>query len=271
MCKSYGTWDKEKQELISKHLVRLRECIRKNEFDSHFDNLRLFGGLLEAFVHIAGMFDKQDLSLEFLDSLFNSIMVAHVAFYNKKVECLDSFKTGASIEFMMKMFGENSINIIRTGEDKSNIKWIDITVSGYWIFNLSYPQGMADVVDEWKTYKFYVTEEELCKKPLYQMETQNFNLLHVLHCQNEIGIHNKVEWNYQYYVNEALKNHNLNKTEAVQEIIDDMGKIFNGAIYQEFMMYLFSKLMQGHEGERVTGNTYIHQMYNTYCEKGTLF
>lgn len=262
--------DKEKQDLISNYLVSLKDCISKSRLDSHFDNLRLFGGLLEAFVHIAEMFDKQNLSSEFLNSLFNSIMVAHAAFYNKKIDCLDSFRTGASIEFMMKLFGKTLTNIIRTEKDKSAIKWIDITVSGYWIFNLSYPQGIADIVDEWKTYKYFATEEELCKVPLYQLDTENFNLLHVLYCQNEMDIHNTVEWDYQHYVDEALKNYELDKVEVVQGIIDDMGRIFHGAIYQDFMMYLFGKLIQGHENERVTGNTYIHRIYNTYCEKGTL-
>ncbi|MGN0151471.1 MAG: P-loop NTPase fold protein [Wujia sp.] len=262
--------NKEKQDLLNKYLVCLKEYISKSRIDSHFDNLRLFGGLLEAFVHIAEMFDKNDLSLEFLNSLFNSIMVTHVAFYNKKIECLDSFRTGASIEFMMKLFGENSINFIRTEKDKSDIKWIDITVSGYWIFNLSYPQGIADIVDEWQTYKYFATEEELCKIPLEQLDTQNFNMLHVLYRQKKVDIHNKDEWDYRYYVDEALKKYELDKMETVQRIIDDMGRIFHGAIYQDFMLYLFSKLIQGHEDERVTGNTYIHQMYNTYCEKGTL-
>ena len=262
--------DKEKQDLLNTYLVCLKECIGKSGFDSHFDNLRLFGGLLEAFVHIAGMFDKQDLSSEFLDSLFNSIMVAHVAFYNKKVDSLDSFKTGASIEFMMELFEGKSTNIIRTEKGKTDTKWIDISVSGYWIFNLSYPQGIAGIVDEWKTYKYFTTEEELCKTPLEQLETQNFNMLHVLYRQKKVDLHNKDEWDYQHYVDEALKNYELDKTEVVQGIIDDMGRIFRGVIYQEFMTYLFSKLIQGHEDERVTGNTYIHQMYNTYCEKGTL-
>jgi len=262
--------DKEKQELINKYLVLLKECIGKSRFDIHFDNLRLFGGLLEAFVHIAEMFDKQDLSLEFLDSLFNSIMVVHVAFYNKKIDCLDSFRTGASIEFMMKLFGETKTNLIRIETNKSVIRWIDITVSGYWIFNLSYPQRIVDIIDEWKTYKYFVIEEELCKKPLYQLDTQNFNLLHVLDCQKEMDIHEKVQWDYQYYVDEALKNYELDKAGEVQKIIDDMGRIFHGVIYQDFMTYLFSKLVQEHGDERVIGNTYIHQMYNTYCEKGTL-
>ena len=262
--------DKEKQNLIGKYLVSLKDCIGKNKLDSNFDNLRLFSGLLEAFVHIAEMFDKQDLSSEFLNSLFNSIMVAHVAFYNKKIACLDSFRTGASIEFMMKLFGGIATNLIRTEKDKSDIKWIDITVSGYWIFNLSHPQKIDYVIDKWKTYKYYATEEELCKIQLEQLDMQIFNLLHVFYRQKKVDVHNKDEWDYRHYVDEALKNYDLDKVEVIQGIIDDMGRIFHGAIYQDFMMYLFSKLIQGHEDERVKGDTYIHQMYNTYCEKGTL-
>lgn len=263
--------DKEKQDLINMYLVSLKNCIDKSRLDSYFDNLRLFGGLLEAFVCIAEMFDKQDLSLEFLNSLFNSIMVAHVAFYNKKVECLDCFKTGASIEFMMELFDGNAINVIKAEKGKTSTKWIDITVSGYWIFSMSYPQGIAEIVDEWKTYEYFDIEEELCKTPLEQLDTQNFNMLHVLYRQKKVDIHNKDEWDYQYYVDEALKKYELDKIEVIQRIVDDMGKVFRGVIYQDFMMYLFSKLTEGHEDARVTGNTYIHEMYNTYCEKGTLY
>lgn len=50
----------------------------------------------------------------------------------------------------MKLFYGGSPTLIRTQQRIDDVKWIDIKVSGYWIFNLSRPDESDSIVEEWK-------------------------------------------------------------------------------------------------------------------------
>lgn len=262
--------DKEKQDAIKNYLDSYIKCnIDDIILDHQFDNLRLFGGLLEAFIITANLFDKKDLTAEFMNSLFNSIMIAHLAFYNKKLDCLNTFSTGANIEFLMRLFYRDSPRLVRLKQNTEDIKWIDIAISGYWILNLSFPQTITDTVEVWKKYKYYNTEEGICKNRQNLMKMEEYNIFHILYFQSNVDDHNE-EWNYKFYIDNALKEYDLTKIEVIQSIVNVMSQIFHGVIYQDFFDYLFSKLIQGHEDEEIIGDTYIHEMYNTFRSKKTL-
>lgn len=263
--------DIEKHEIIKEYLNYIKSNIEQIMLDIKFDNLRLFGGLLEAFLITATMFEKDVLTKDFLNSLFNSIIIAHRAFYNKAIEHLDIFTTGANIDFLMRIFYGESPNLIRLNRNAEEVKWIDISISGYWILNLSSPQNILDIVDTWKKYKYCEIEEKMCENRQNLMLIQEFDLLHIFYYQSGVDIRNNEEWNFQSYIDNALKAYDLTKIETVQSILDIMGVIFRGSVYQEFFMYIFANLAQGHETENIVGDTYIHDMYKTFLQKGTLF
>ena len=263
--------DKEKQDVIKNYLNDYIKCNIDNiTLDYQFDNLRLFGGLLEAFIITANLFNKKELTAEFMNSLFNSIMITHCAFYSKKLDCLGEFSTGANIEFLMRLFYEDSPMLVRLKQKTEDIKWIDITISGYWILNLSFPQTITNTVEAWKRYKYYNTEEEICKNRQNLMKMSEYNMLHIFYFQKNVDVQNKEEWDYKSYIDNALKEYDLTKIEVIQSIVNAMSQIFHGRIYQDFLVYLFGKLIQGHKNEEIIGDTYIHEMYNTFRLKGTL-
>jgi len=139
--------DDGKQEIIKGFLnENIKYNIDNILFERQFRNLRLYGNLLEAFIITADLFDKKDLTKEFMNSLFNSIMITHIVFYNKAFNKLSVFPSGANIEFLMKLFYGGSSILIRTNQRINDIKWIDIKVSGYWIFNLSQPYEIGNIV-----------------------------------------------------------------------------------------------------------------------------
>lgn len=262
--------DTEKHEIIKEYLDYIKSNIKQVMLDINFDNLRLFGGLLEAFLITATMFEKDVLTKDFLNSLFNSIIIAHRAFYNKAIEHLDMFITGANIDFLMRIFYGESPNLIRLNRNVEEVKWIDISISGYWILNLSFPQNISNIVSTWKNYKYCQTEEKMCENRQNLMLIREYDLLHIFYYQSGVDVRNNEEWDYQSYIDNALKVYDLTKIETVQSILDIMGIIFRGSIYQEFYIYLFGKLAQGHETETIVGDTYIHNMYKTFIQKGTL-
>ena len=95
--------DDEKQKIIKGFLnENIKYNIDNILFEGQFSNLRLYGNLLEAFIITADLFDKKDLTKEFMNSLFNSIMITHIAFYDKAFDKLSIFPSGANIEFLMK-------------------------------------------------------------------------------------------------------------------------------------------------------------------------
>lgn len=262
--------DVEKQDVIKEYLNYIKNNMEQIMLDIMFDNLRLFGGLLESFIITATMFEKDVLTKEFMNSLFNSIIITHQAFYNKSIEHLDMFVTGANIDFLMRLFYRNCPELIRLNQNAEEVKWIDISISGYWILNLSLPQNVLNIVNDFNNYKYNKIEEKMCENRQNLMSVQEYDLLHIFYYQSRVDIHNNEEWDYQSHIDNALRAYDLTKIEVVQSILDIMGRIFRGSIYQDFFIYLFGKLAQGHKAETIVGDTYIHDMYNTFCQKGTL-
>lgn len=263
--------DTEKHEIIKEYLNYIKSNIKQIMLDINFVNLRLFGGLLEAFLITATMFEKDVLTKDFLNSLFNSIIIVHRAFYNKTIERLDMFTTGANLDFLMRVFYGESPNLIRLNRNAQEVKWIDISISGYWILNLSFPKNILDIVGAWKNYKYYEIEEKMCENCQELMFIQEYDILHIFYYLRDVDVRNNEEWDYKSYIDNALKVYDLTKIETIQSILDIMGVIFSGSIYQEFFLYIFEKLAQGHEKETIVGDTYIHNMYKTFLQKGILF
>ena len=102
------------------------------------------------------------------------------------------------------------------------------------------------------------------------MKMSEYNILHIFYFQKNVDVQNKEEWDYKSYIDNALKEYDLTKIEVIQSIVNAMSQIFHGRIYQDFLVYLFGKLIQGHKNEEIIGDTYIHEMYNTFRLKGTL-
>ena len=264
--------DDEKQEIIKSFLnENIKYNIDNILFEQQFSNLRLYGNLMEAFITTADLFDKKDLTKEFMNSLFNSIMVTHLAFYDKTFDKLSIFPSGANIEFLMKLFYGSSPILIRTQQRIDDVKWVDINVSGYWIFNLSRPYDSERIVEEWRKYQYYETEEKISINYQELIDATQYDILHVFYFQQNKDKYDNEEWDYKNYVDCALKQYDLARIEEVQYIIDIMSQIFQGTINQNFFEYLFSKLIQGHENQEIAGTTYIHNMYNTYRLNKTLW
>lgn len=266
-CLQNKTFDNEKkQEAINNYI----KCnIGNVTLDYQFDNLRLFGGLLEAFIITANLFDEKDLTPEFMNSLFNSIMITHLAFYRKKIDCLSAFPTGANIEFLMHLYYGEVPMLVRLKQQTNDIKWIDITISGYWIFNLSRPQNTMDTVEVWKTYKYSNTEKAMYNNRQNLLGASEYNMLHILYFQKGVDRHDE-EWDYEPYIDHALEEYDAADEEVVQRIIDDIGKILRGQIFPNLYESIFGKLIQRYGNKEISDNTHIHEMYNTFCSKGTL-
>lgn len=263
--------DADKEVQLKEYLNYIKTNINDIIWNPEFNNLRMFGGLLEAFIITADLFETKDLTMKFMNSLFNSVMLVHIAFYHNAFGYLNTFKTGANIEFLLCLFKPESHPQMIRLEQKEDIKWVDVRVSGYWILSLSCPNNISDTIREWNNYKFYKDEEQLCNNKEKFLEMKECNLLHLFYYQRHID-DRKEKWEgYRQYVDMALKQYNVDDIEVIRSIVDAMEEIFQGRIYEDLFSYLFDELSKGHEDQWVNGNGYIHEMYNKYREKKSLY
>lgn len=263
--------DIEKFDLIKRYLNQyIKSNLSNTILNSQFHNLRLFGSLLEAFLCVTNMFDTRYLTKEFMNSLFNSVMITHWEFYNGNLGLLEKFPTGGNIDFLMQLFYGTSIELIKINNDSEDIKWIDVNISGYWILNLSFPKDSKDIAEKWRTYKYNEIETLLYEDKNNLLKNQEFNLLHFFYFKKQSDL-NKEEYEYKKWIDIALKSYDLKKIEVIQNIVDTMAEIFQGQIHIDIYTYIFGQLIKGHEDEVIIGESYIHNMYDTYRKKGVLF
>ena len=261
--------DTEKQKRIKRYLNRIKENIGSLELDIRFKDMRLFGGLLEAFIDTAILFDKEMLTEEFLNSLLNSVMIMHLGYYSNSTKNLNAYVNGADIEFLIHLFGGtiDTMNLIRLSGCDENVKWVDSRISGYWILNLSVPNDINEIGEVWKNYKYSELERRELVNPECIIEESDYNLMHVFFYQKKYDKDGSGEWECRPYIEKALLGYDLSKIEVVQSILDDMYQICNGRIYNKFQEALFEMLAKGNANGKIEGNTYIHNDYNSYLEK----
>lgn len=261
--------DTEKQKRIKRYLNRIKENIGSLELDIRFKDMRLFGGLLEAFIDTAILFDKEMLTEEFLNSLLNSVMIMHLGYYSNSTKNLNAYVNGADIEFLIHLFGGtiDTMNLIRLSGCDENVKWVDSRISGYWILNLSVPNDINEIGEVWKNYKYSELERRELVNPECIIEESDYNLMHVFFYEKKYDKDGSGEWECRPYIEKALLGYDLSKIEVVQSILDDMYQICNGRIYNKFQEALFEMLAKGNANGKIEGNTYIHNDYNSYLEK----
>lgn len=128
--------DEGKQKKINKYIENNEKKLVDNII---FDNLRFLGGLIDAFIATVNLFDEKYIENEILNSIFYSLIVTHFMYYDDYILPYNLLKTGSSIEFLLRCFYAKSelLEILNKGEEV--IKWIDISISGYWIHNLTVP------------------------------------------------------------------------------------------------------------------------------------
>lgn len=258
----------EKQKCIKQYLDIIKEDIGRFELDARFKDMRLMGGLLEAFIDTAALFDKEMLTIEFLNSLMNSIMIMHLGYYNNSLKNLNAYVNGANIEFLIHLFGGtiDTMNMIGLHGCNATARWVDARVSGYWILNLSAPIDIKEIGEEWKNYKYSDLEKRELINPDCLMEASDYNLMHVFFYQKKCDNDAMREWECRPYIEKALSGYELSKIEVVQSILDDMYQICNGRIYQKFQDALFKMISEGNANGKVEGYTYIHHDYNDFLK-----
>ena len=267
--------DKEKQKRIGGYLKAVREQLDAIKLNARFMDMRLFRSLLEAFTDTAARLPKETLTMEFLNALFNSIMITHLFYYRNAVAELDWFVNGANLAFLLRLFSfsEAVPSFVRVNDSAEEIKWVDVRISGYWILNLSMPEEEA-ICEEWKRYRYTQLESKIVQNPRLLEPEEDCGLIHVLYCEREVEDMNLVTSVGEFHIRGALREYDLSRIEAVQGALDMVNRIFNkhkfSYIYQSFQDILFEVLSEGKAGGTVAGEGYFYEAYNEFIKKKQL-
>lgn len=261
--------DEKKQQCISRYLKSVRDKLDNIVQNTEFRDMRLFRGLLEAFMDTAVLFTGEELSKDFLNALFNSIFITHLCYYHNAVSDLDMFVNGANLEFLFRLFcsSEDMPKLIRVCDNAEELKWVDVRVSGYWILNLSVPDDTAAVYEVWKRYKYTALEWKIVRDVKELRQEENYKLIHVLYCQKMMEGGLSVELICKSGIGTALKDYDLSKTEEVQEVLDMVNKAFGSKVNSLFQNSLFEILRAGQAVGKVAEHGYIHRGYNEFLDQ----
>lgn len=261
--------DEYKQQRINAYVDSIKDDIETLMLDDKFNDLRLFGGLLEAFIDTALLFEKEALTKEFLNSLLNSILIMHLAYYNNSLKKVDMYVNGANIEFLIQLLGGtiDTSNLIRVNHTSEELKWVDVSVSGFWIYNLSKPENITNIFNSWEAYPFSNFESRIIKRYTCLGEEAEYNFMHVLFYQKMYDKDDFGDLNREFYIRNALKSYDLKNVEVAEYVMDFTYCVFGGRIYQQFFRSMFEVIEQECGNEPLKGNTFLHREYKEYLEK----
>ncbi len=268
--------DENKQERIKQYLKAVRNQMDGIRLNDRFMDMRLFRILLEAFTDTAALFTKDVLTTDFLNSLFNSIMIMHLCYYRNAVTELDWFVNGANLEFLLRLFSlsEEIPLLVRVDGSAKEIKWVDASVSGYWILNLSTPDDTAAIYEGWKQYRYAQLESKIVQNPMQLEPEEDCGLMQVLYCERELEERDIETCVNESHLRGALEGYDCSRIEVVQGVLDMVNRIFNkhkfSYIYQSFQDVLFEVLSEGKAGGTVAGEGYFYEAYNEFIKKKQL-
>lgn len=256
----------EKGKILSNYLSAISCQLDEFVQESIFEDLRLYNGLLEAFISTAVLFDVCMLTNQFLNSLFNSIAIVHQAYYGNSIMKLEHYVNGAYIKFLTGLFGDKrltGLKLIKLEDSIEEFKWVRIDVSGYWILNLSKPNAVDVVFEEWKEYQYVELEDRMIKDYRELNQTNNFTWNHMVYYQKKINNN----WNELFIKIDELKGYDYSDIEVVQEMLDIAASALTNTSNSIFENVLFSKLAAGRAEGEIIEKSYLHRRYKDYLKK----
>lgn len=203
-----------------------------------------------------------------MTSLLNSIVIMHYAFYNRIVSRLDSFVTGANINFLIKLFAPSEFQweLIHLDNKANEEKWIGSSLAGYWILNLSTPDSeLADVISNWENYPFDDAEKKLMIDPKYINSMDTYSIYHVIYYMAHKTEDD--EWDCRKYIIKALESYDLTDVNDAKKVLEMYYKCHKVGNLFDFKKNLFECIFEQLGMQKLPGADYVTESYNEFISK----
>lgn len=258
--------DERRQKKIADYLKSYaRKPLEVVIANSEFRNMRLYCGLLEAFINTAALFTEEQLSFFFLNSLMNSIMIVHLCYYRNSLQKLQYYENGAYLLFLLTTFNDVDLlpYLIRCNDETQDIFWVDVTVSGYWILNMRRPENVGEVYDDWGEYSYGELEKEIVSSDIEYFEEREFKLVHALAIGKK---HKDREWTNKTLTEQALQEYELTTEQEVRDVLLLAEEVFGDKDWGVYRNILFKIIVDKFGRKHIAAKTSLQRAFNYFVD-----
>lgn len=258
--------NEEQQKKIADYLkYYARKPLEGVVANSEFRNMRLYCGLLEAFINTAALFTEEQLSFSFLNSLLNSIIIVHLCYYRNLLQKLQYYENGAYLPFLLTTFNDVDLlpYLIRCNDETQDIFWVDVTASGYWILNMRRLENVGEVYDDWGEYSYGELEKEIVSSDIEYFEEREFKLVHALAMGKK---HKDREWTNKTLTEQALQEYELTTEQEVRDVLLLAEEVFGDKDWGVYRNILFKIIVDKFGRKHIAAKTSLQRAFNYFVD-----
>lgn len=159
-----------------------------NDFESIWfsegtNNLREAKSIFQAFLdtvnEVEGYFK---INLENMLSLFYSIYVISISKSESNVDKYQHFPIGGHLLFHLELYGKDKeAEAIKKSKYVNELKWLGISLSGYWLLNMSNPENIKKISRSYFDYPFVLLECQLTDFENSRLDFEQLYFAHILY------------------------------------------------------------------------------------------
>lgn len=258
--------NEEQQKKIADYLKNYaRKPLEEVVANSEFRNMRLYCGLLEAFINTAALFTEEQLSFVFLNSLMNSIVIVHLCYYRNSLQKLQYYENGAYLPFLLTTFNDIDLlpYLIRCNNETQEVAWVDAAVSGYWILNMRRPEKVKEVYDTWVEYPYGELEREIASDDIKYFEKSEFKLVHAL----AVGKwHKDMDRTNETLTEQALQEYELTMEQEVLDVLQLAEEVFGDKDWGGYRNILFKIIGNKFGRKHIAAETSWQRAFNYFVD-----
>lgn len=258
--------NEEQQKRIADYLKNYaREPLKGVIANSEFRNMRLYCGLLEAFINTAALFTEEQLSFSFLNSLLNSIIIVHLCYYRNSLQKLQYYENGAYLPFLLTTFNDVDLlsYLIRNNDEKQEVAWVDAAVSGYWILNMQRPENAGKVYNEWLGYSYSEVEKKIVSRVVKDLEGDEFKLVHALAFGKQYKDADRAN---EIFTEHALEEYELTTEQEVLDALQLAEEVFGDKDWGGYRNILFKIIGNKFGRKHIAAETSWQRAFNYFVD-----
>lgn len=258
--------NEEQQKKIADYLKNYaRKPLEGVVANSEFRNMRLYCGLLEAFINTAALFTEEQLSFVFLNSLMNSIVIVHLCYYRNSLQKLQYYENGAYLPFLLTTFNDIDLlpYLIRCNNETQEVAWLDAAVSGYWILNMQRPENAGKVYNEWLGYSYSEVEKKIVSRVVKDLEGDELKLVHALAFGKQYKDADRAN---EIFTEHALEEYELTTEQEVLDVLQLAEEVFGDKDWGGYRNILFKIIGNKFGRKHIAAETSWQRAFNYFVD-----
>lgn len=241
-------------------------------------NLRHAKSIFQSFVETAEFIlnkSTTQISDNYLISLFYSIATVKFLIDERSIKYLEYVNIGGNLGFYLELYNNRSDNKFISALSGSkyfpSLRWTGIQLSGFWLLNMTKPQEIKDLIDDYNNYAYTSIENEIMLDEKDEISNDALLFEHIFYLlkssrkkRTEQEMANKVVSYLQSHNIKSLllTNENLESKEIAYGILEKIELITRGSVYGEVFNTIFREIYNQYGIEEIEGTTYIFEEYN---------